>query len=69
MAEELLLKSLKIKTQFLSLNHTSVADTYHNLAGIYKIFRKYNLAEELYIKALKIKTEQLGLNHLSVADT
>ena len=40
------LKSLKIKIENLGLNHTSCAETYNNLAGIYQEQGKLNKAEE-----------------------
>ena len=62
------LKLLKINSKKFLSYHTSVANTYNNLALIYKDQGKFNKVEELYLKSLKIKIKKLRLNHTLFAD-
>jgi tetratricopeptide (TPR) repeat protein len=66
-AEELLNRSLTIRTKNLGRSHPDIARNLNDLAVIYEAQGQYNAAEPLYIEALKIRKEQLGDRHPDTA--
>ena len=62
-------KSLEIKKKNLGEDHTSVANTYNNMAFVYDTQGKLDEKMKLYSKSLEIKKKNLGENHTSVANT
>ncbi|XP_041923941.1 nephrocystin-3 isoform X5 [Alosa sapidissima] len=60
-------RSLEIRETALDPDHPSVAQSLHQLAGIYVLWRKFGNAEQLYKQALEISESAYGPEHGSVA--
>ncbi|XP_012676699.2 nephrocystin-3 [Clupea harengus] len=60
-------RSLEIRETALDPDHPSVAQSLHQLAGIYVQWRKFDNAEQLYKQALEISESAYGPEHGSVA--
>lgn len=68
-AEILYKKSLQTKKNLYGEEHLLTADSYNNLAEVYKDQGKYKEAEGLYREALLIRENMLGKEHLDTADS
>ncbi|KAI4880368.1 hypothetical protein NFI96_013983 [Prochilodus magdalenae] len=60
-------RSLEIRETALDPDHPSVAQSLHQLAGVYVHWRKFGNAEQLYKQALEISENAYGAEHCSVA--
>lgn len=60
-------RSLEIRETALDPDHPSVAQSLHQLAGVYVHWRKFGNAEQLYKQALEISENAYGPEHSSVA--
>ncbi|XP_047667244.1 nephrocystin-3 isoform X3 [Tachysurus fulvidraco] len=60
-------RSLEIRETALDPDHPSVAQSLHQLAGVYVHWRKFGNAEQLYKQALEISENAYGAEHSSVA--
>uniref|UniRef100_A0AAR2J234 Nephrocystin-3 n=1 Tax=Pygocentrus nattereri TaxID=42514 RepID=A0AAR2J234_PYGNA len=60
-------RSLEIRETALDPDHPSVAQSLHQLAGVYIQWRKFGNAEQLYKQALEISENAYGAEHCSVA--
>ncbi|KAL2085959.1 hypothetical protein ACEWY4_019279 [Coilia grayii] len=60
-------RSLEIRETALDPDHPSVAQSLHQLAGIYVLWRKFGNAEQLYKQALEISESAYGPEHGSIA--
>uniref|UniRef100_A0A4W4GAW9 Nephrocystin-3 n=2 Tax=Electrophorus electricus TaxID=8005 RepID=A0A4W4GAW9_ELEEL len=60
-------RSLEIRETALDPDHPSVAQSLHQLAGVYVLWRKFGNAEQLYKQALEISENAFGHEHGSVA--
>uniref|UniRef100_A0AAY4D9B2 Nephrocystin-3 n=1 Tax=Denticeps clupeoides TaxID=299321 RepID=A0AAY4D9B2_9TELE len=60
-------RSLEIRETALDPDHPSVAQSLHQLAGVYVLWRKFGNAEQLYKQALEISENAYGPEHSSVA--
>ncbi|XP_030625126.1 nephrocystin-3 [Chanos chanos] len=60
-------RSLEIRETALDPDHPSVAQSLHQLAGVYVHWRKFGNAEQLYKQALEISENAYGPEHASVA--
>ncbi|XP_028290480.1 nephrocystin-3 isoform X2 [Gouania willdenowi] len=60
-------RSLEIRETALDPDHPSVAQSLHQLAGVYVQWKKYGNAEQLYKQALEISENAYGAEHASVA--
>ncbi|XP_066539574.1 nephrocystin-3 isoform X2 [Hoplias malabaricus] len=60
-------RSLEIRETALDPDHPSVAQSLHQLAGVYVQCRKFGNAEQLYKQALDICENAYGAEHCSVA--
>ncbi|XP_041823798.1 nephrocystin-3 [Melanotaenia boesemani] len=60
-------RSLEIRETALDPDHPSVAQSLHQLAGVYVHWKKYGNAEQLYKQALEISENAYGAEHTSVA--
>jgi tetratricopeptide (TPR) repeat protein len=73
MALEQYWKCLEVQVEALGQNNhasrsaSNVANTYNNLAGVYKTQGKYEMALMLYERCLKIRIEMYGEEHVDVA--
>ena len=65
----LLKADVELRTNAVGERHSSVADTYHNMACVLKTQGKLDEAMAMHQKALEIKVETLGERHSSVGDT
>ncbi|OCT75952.1 hypothetical protein XELAEV_18031138mg [Xenopus laevis] len=60
-------RSLEIRETALDPDHPSVAQSLHQLAGVYMQSKKFGNAEQLYKQALEISENAYGSEHLRVA--
>ncbi|TRY59639.1 hypothetical protein DNTS_022786 [Danionella cerebrum] len=60
-------RSLEIRETALDPDHPSVAQSLHQLAGVYVLWRKFGNAEQLYKQAMEISENHYGPEHSSVA--
>ncbi|XP_040209039.1 nephrocystin-3 [Rana temporaria] len=60
-------RSLEIRETALDPDHPSVAQSLHQLAGVYVQSKKFGNAEQLYKQALEISENAYGSEHLRVA--
>ncbi|KAM9308213.1 nephrocystin-3 [Gastrophryne carolinensis] len=60
-------RSLEIRETALDPDHPSVAQSLHQLAGVYVQSKKFGNAEQLYKQALEISESAYGSEHLRVA--
>ncbi|XP_064411015.1 nephrocystin-3 isoform X1 [Latimeria chalumnae] len=60
-------RSLEIRETALDPDHPSVAQSLHQLAGVYVQWKKFGNAEQLYKQALEISENAYGTEHLTVA--
>ncbi|XP_073719787.1 nephrocystin-3 [Misgurnus anguillicaudatus] len=60
-------RSLEIRETALDPDHPSVAQSLHQLAGVYVHWRKFGNAEQLYKQALEICENAYGPEHSTVA--
>ncbi|XP_063308232.1 nephrocystin-3 [Pelobates fuscus] len=60
-------RSLEIRETALDPDHPSVAQSLHQLAGVYLQSKKFGNAEQLYKQALEISENAYGSEHLRVA--
>ncbi|MEE6465850.1 hypothetical protein FKM82_006728 [Ascaphus truei] len=60
-------RSLEIRETALDPDHPSVAQSLHQLAGVYMQSKKFGNAEQLYKQALEISENAYGGEHLRVA--
>ncbi|XP_044151767.1 nephrocystin-3 isoform X1 [Bufo gargarizans] len=60
-------RSLEIRETVLDPDHPSVAQSLHQLAGVYVQSKKFGNAEQLYKQALEISENAYGSEHLRVA--
>ncbi|KAG8442835.1 hypothetical protein GDO86_011591 [Hymenochirus boettgeri] len=60
-------RSLEIRETALDPDHPSVAQSLHQLAGVYVQSKKFGNAEQLYKQALEISENAYGSEHLGVA--
>ncbi len=56
-------KTLNLRERALGANHRDVAESLHNLAGLYEAVGAYARAEPLYQRALSIKENALAADH------
>ena len=62
-------RTLSIRLKKLGDDHPDVADTYNNMAVVYRNQGKYEEALAMHEKALSIYLKKLGDDHPDVADT
>ena len=62
-------KAQSIREQALGVEHPDVLTTINNLADVYTIQSKWNVAEELYKYVLALRTRIFGEGHPAVAQT
>ncbi|XP_060104862.1 nephrocystin-3 [Heteronotia binoei] len=60
-------RSLEIRETALDPDHPRVAQSLHQLAGVYVQWKKFGNAEQLYKQALEISENAYGTEHLRVA--
>lgn len=60
-------RSLEIRETALDPDHPSVAQSLHQLAGVYVHWRKFGNAEQLYKQAMEICENAYGPEHSTVA--
>ncbi len=60
-------RSLEIRETALDPDHPSVAQSLHQLAGVYVNWRKFGNAEQLYKQAMEICENAYGPEHSTVA--
>ncbi|KAM5157002.1 nephrocystin-3 isoform 2-T2 [Mantella aurantiaca] len=60
-------RSLEIRETALDPDHPSIAQSLHQLAGVYVQSKKFGNAEQLYKQALEISENAYGSEHLRVA--
>ncbi|NP_001072733.2 nephrocystin-3 [Xenopus tropicalis] len=60
-------RSLEIRETALDPDHPSVAQSLHQLAGVYVQSKKFGNAEQLYKQALEISENAYGSEHMRVA--
>ncbi|KAM8967655.1 nephrocystin-3 [Pelodytes ibericus] len=60
-------RSLEIRETALDPDHPSVAQSLHQLAGVYLQSKKFGNAEQLYKQALEISENAYGSEHMRVA--
>jgi tetratricopeptide (TPR) repeat protein len=60
-------RCLSVSEKVLGSEHSDVAISLNNLAGLYQAQGKYNQAEPLLIRSLRIREKILGLDHLDTA--
>ncbi|XP_051784773.1 nephrocystin-3 isoform X1 [Erpetoichthys calabaricus] len=60
-------RSLEIRETALDPDHPSVAQSLHQLAGVYVQWKKFGNAEQLYKEALEISENAYGADHSRVA--
>ncbi|KAH0627264.1 hypothetical protein JD844_002778 [Phrynosoma platyrhinos] len=60
-------RSLEIRETALDPDHPRVAQSLHQLAGVYMQWKKFGNAEQLYKQALEISESAFGIEHLRVA--
>ncbi|XP_044311865.1 nephrocystin-3 isoform X1 [Varanus komodoensis] len=60
-------RSLEIRETALDPDHPRVAQSLHQLAGVYVQWKKFGNAEQLYKQALEISENAFGTEHLTVA--
>lgn len=60
-------RSLEIRETALDPDHPSVAQSLHQLAGVYVHWRKFGNAEQLYKQAMEIFENAYGPEHSTVA--
>nr|XP_003222256.1 PREDICTED: nephrocystin-3 [Anolis carolinensis] len=60
-------RSLEIRETALDPDHPRVAQSLHQLAGVYMQWKKFGNAEQLYKQALEISESAYGTEHLRVA--
>src|SRR5439155_24604846 len=62
-AEAALVHACRTRERLLGPDHLDTAASKHNLAQLYRVWRKCDLAEELNKEVLEVRTAQLGPNH------
>lgn len=60
-------RSLEIRETALDPDHPGVAQSLHQLAGVYVQWKKFGNAEQLFKQALEISENAYGTEHLRVA--
>lgn len=60
-------RSLEIRETALDPDHPRVAQSLHQLAGVYVQWKKFGNAEQLYKQALEISENAYGAEHPRVA--
>lgn len=60
-------RSLEIRETALDPDHPSVAQSLHQLAGVYVHWRKFGNAEQFYKQAMEICENAYGPEHSTVA--
>jgi tetratricopeptide (TPR) repeat protein len=68
-AEPWLQQGCRVAEQYLEAQHTHLAASYNNLAGLYQDQGKYDDAEPLYLQAIQIREQSLPPSHPALANS